>query len=72
MARYALDKDGNPIPWSLVSSFIQEDHPFKVSKLRAMLSIPYFERGLYEMKEEEMTVEVGEFLSLCIINDRRC
>eukprot|EP00977_Amphora_coffeiformis_P023657 scaffold13899_cov153-Amphora_coffeaeformis.AAC.5 len=56
-ATYALDKDGNPLPFEIIEEEIRATHPFKVMALRAMLSVPYFEKALYELPEEEVTAE---------------
>ncbi|KAJ3306553.1 hypothetical protein HDV03_004682 [Kappamyces sp. JEL0829] len=57
MARYALDKNGSPIPWALIEERIKEEHPYKVQLLRGMLAVPYFEKALYELPEDKVTPE---------------
>lgn len=57
MAKYALDRNGESIPWELVADNIKATHPYKVFALRAMLAVPYFEKALYEMPEEQVTAE---------------
>ncbi|KAL3911245.1 MAG: hypothetical protein SGILL_007357 [Bacillariaceae sp.] len=56
-AKYALDTNGNPIPFELIEEEIKATHPFKVRSLRAMLSVPYFEKALYELADDEVTVD---------------
>lgn len=56
-AKYALDLDGNPIPFEIIEEEIRAIHPFEVFQLRAMLSVSYFEKALYELPEEEVTSE---------------
>ena len=56
-ARYALDKNGTPIPFDIIEEEIRAVHPFSVFQLRAMLAVSYFEKALYELPEEEVTVE---------------
>mmetsp|Transcript_35582 Transcript_35582/g.86112 ORF Transcript_35582/g.86112 Transcript_35582/m.86112 type:complete len:660 (+) Transcript_35582:68-2047(+) len=54
-AKYARDMDGNPIPFEIIEEQIKATHPFKVRALRSMLSVPYFEKTLYELPEDEVT-----------------
>lgn len=54
-AKYALSRDGEPIPWEIVKEDLEASHPYKVFALRAMIAVPYFEKALYEMKEEELS-----------------
>lgn len=56
-AKYALDVDGRPIPFEIIEEEIRATHPFAVFQLRAMLSVSYFEKALYELPEEEVTAE---------------
>jgi oligoendopeptidase F len=55
--RYARDRDGNALPWALHEEDIESTHPFKVFALRAMLSVPYFEKALYELPDDEVTAD---------------
>ena len=57
MAKYAISREGESIPWDLVADQIKATHPYKVFALRGMLAVPYFEKALYEMKEEDVTAE---------------
>jgi oligoendopeptidase F len=56
-AKYALDKDSNPIPFEIIEEEIRATQPFKVFALRAMLAVPYFEKALYELSDDEVTAE---------------
>ena len=56
-ARYAKDRKGNVIPWDLIERNIREKHPYKVMTLRAMIAVPYFEKALYELPEDQLTKE---------------
>jgi Zn-dependent oligopeptidase len=56
-ARYARDRDGNVVPWSLLEEDIRARKPYAVFNLRAMLAVPYFEKALYELSEEEVSAE---------------
>ncbi|KAJ3028000.1 UNVERIFIED_CONTAM: hypothetical protein HDU68_002682 [Siphonaria sp. JEL0065] len=57
LGRYALSKDGKVIPWELVEREIRTLHSYKVFALTSMLAVPIFERRLYEMPEDKLTVE---------------
>lgn len=56
-AKYAHDLNGNPIPFEIIEEEIRASHPFEVFALRAMLTVSYFEKALYELPEEEVTAE---------------
>jgi Zn-dependent oligopeptidase len=57
MGRYALSRSGEPIPWSIIEQDIRATHPYEVFALRAMLAVPYFEKRLYELADDEVTPE---------------
>ncbi|KAI8915965.1 hypothetical protein EDD86DRAFT_197305 [Gorgonomyces haynaldii] len=57
LGRYALDRDGNVIPWALIEQKIRKEHPYHVFMLRGMLAVPYFEKALYELPEDQVTPE---------------
>eukprot|EP00998_Keelungia_sp_KM082_P007964 NODE_414_length_1972_cov_64.067751_g407_i0.p1 GENE.NODE_414_length_1972_cov_64.067751_g407_i0~~NODE_414_length_1972_cov_64.067751_g407_i0.p1 ORF type:complete len:644 (+),score=174.10 NODE_414_length_1972_cov_64.067751_g407_i0:29-1933(+) len=57
LVRYACAEDGTPMPWELVQEAVEATHAYKVFGLRAMIAVPYFEKALYELPEEEVTVE---------------
>ena len=57
LGRYARDRKGAPVPWSLLQRSIEEKHPYEVFQLRGMIAVPYFEKALYEMDESELTAE---------------
>eukprot|EP00546_Thalassionema_frauenfeldii_P020638 CAMPEP_0178907646 /NCGR_PEP_ID=MMETSP0786-20121207/7485_1 /TAXON_ID=186022 /ORGANISM="Thalassionema frauenfeldii, Strain CCMP 1798" /LENGTH=645 /DNA_ID=CAMNT_0020579465 /DNA_START=94 /DNA_END=2031 /DNA_ORIENTATION=+ len=54
-AKYAVSRDGEIIPWDIVKEDIEGSHPYKVFALRAMIAVPYFEKQLYEMAEEDLS-----------------
>lgn len=56
-AKYALDIAGKPIPFDIIEEEIKATHPFAVRSLRAMIAVPYFEKGLYELTDEELTTQ---------------
>jgi len=53
-AKYALNRDGEPIPFELIEEQIKETYPYDIFALRNMLVVPYFEKALYELSEEQM------------------
>lgn len=56
-AKYGLSENGDPIPFEIIEEEIRATHPFAVFQLRAMLSVSYFEKALYELPEEQVTAE---------------
>jgi oligoendopeptidase F len=55
LARYALDVNGNPMPWELIEESIKDGWEKNVAALMNMLVVPYFEKALYELDEANMT-----------------
>lgn len=55
MGRYCRDRSGQTLPWSLIEERLRSVHPYQVFIVRSMLSVPYFEKALYELPEEEVT-----------------
>merc|ERR1712086_1088653 len=55
--RYARDRDGKVIPWELLEEDLKATKPYEVFALRGMLAVPYFEKALYELPEEDVTAE---------------
>lgn len=56
-AKYARNRSGEPLPFALHEEELRATHPFEVFMLRSMLSVPYFEKALYELPEAELTPE---------------
>ena len=56
-AKYAISRDGEPLPWELHEADLRASHPYRVFALRAMIAVPYFEKALYEMADEDVTPE---------------
>jgi hypothetical protein len=54
-AKYALDREGNPIPFELIEEQIRSTHPYEIFALRSMLVVPFFEKALYELPEEKLS-----------------
>ncbi|GAX18449.1 hypothetical protein FisN_2Lh103 [Fistulifera solaris] len=63
-AKYAKhSKTSEVIPFDILKENIEATHPFAVFPLRAMLAVSYFEKALYELPEEAITVEKIEKLA---------
>lgn len=52
--RYARNGQGQPMPLELIEQAIRERQPFRAWDVRAMLTIPFAERALYELPEHEL------------------
>ena len=48
--RYARNEAGAPMPLDLIEADVAQDQPFKGWDVRAMLTIPFGERALYELE----------------------
>ncbi|POF60954.1 peptidase M3, partial [Vibrio vulnificus] len=57
LKRYALDDAGNPVPDSIIQAMVNNRQPFKAYAERSILVVPYFERALYQMSDEQLTAE---------------
>ncbi|KAK9816558.1 hypothetical protein WJX72_001939 [[Myrmecia] bisecta] len=57
LGRYARSREGAVIPWALIEKSIRATHPYAVFSLRTMLSVPYFEKALYELPDDQVTPE---------------
>jgi len=55
MARYALSREGKPVPWALIEASVNATQPYAVFGLRSMLAVSYLEKALYETPESELT-----------------
>lgn len=53
-AKYALDREGKPIPFELIEEAIRATHVYDIFALRNMLVVPFFEKALYELPEEKL------------------
>ena len=54
---YALDVNGTPVPDEVIQAMIQSRQPFKAYEERSILVVPYFERALYQLSDDELTPE---------------
>ncbi len=52
--RYACDEDGRVMPMELIELALREQQPFRAWHMRAMLTIPFAERVLYELPEASL------------------
>ncbi len=55
--RYAIDDRGEPMPLELIEAAIREEQPFRGWDVRAMLTVPFAERALYEIPDAELGPE---------------
>lgn len=55
--RYARDAEGRPMPMELIERAITEQQPFRGWDMRAMLTIPFAERALYELPDDQLEPE---------------
>jgi hypothetical protein len=53
--RYAGDADGRAMPLELIEAALREQQPFRAWDMRAMLTIPFAERALYELPEDRLS-----------------
>jgi len=61
--KYALSREGEALPFALHVEDVQAKHPYEVLTLRGMLAVPYFEKALYEMAEEELSAQSVQALA---------
>ncbi|MFQ3229242.1 M3 family metallopeptidase [Reinekea sp.] len=54
---YAIDAQGHAIPDDIIQKRIAEKQPFLALEERGILAVPYFERALYSMDDDELTAE---------------
>ncbi|MEZ6105468.1 MAG: M3 family metallopeptidase [Pirellulaceae bacterium] len=54
---YATNRAGERFPFELIRKLIEAKQPFRAFYLRSMLVVPYVERAIYELPEQELTVE---------------
>jgi hypothetical protein len=57
LVRYARDERGLPMPLDLIRRNISKKHPYKAFALRAMLTVCFAEKAIYEMPEADLTPE---------------
>ncbi|EJL6385976.1 M3 family oligoendopeptidase [Vibrio parahaemolyticus] len=57
LKQYALDDEGNSVPDETIQAMINSRQPFKAYEERSILVVPYFERALYQLSDDELTPE---------------
>ena len=57
LKQYALDDQNKPVPDEIIQAMINSRQPFKAYEERSILVVPYFERALYQLSDEELTPE---------------
>ena len=57
LKQYALDDQDKPVPDEIIQAMINSRQPFKAYEERSILVVPYFERALYQLSDEELTPE---------------
>jgi hypothetical protein len=57
LVRYARDAAEKPMPLDLIRANIAKKHPYKAFSLRAMLTVCFAEKAIYEMPEASLTPE---------------
>jgi hypothetical protein len=57
LIRYARDGRGDPMPLDLIRENIAKKHPYKAFALRAMMTVCFGEKAIYEMHEKDLTPE---------------
>jgi oligoendopeptidase F len=55
LKRYAKDKNGKPVPESIIKSLVENRQPFMAYSERSILVVPYFERAVYLLPEDKLT-----------------
>ena len=53
--RYATTAAGEPMPFGLIEKAIRASQPFAAHGLRAMFTVPYCEKAIYEIPDDELT-----------------
>jgi hypothetical protein len=57
LQRYAMDASGAPPSLELLETRIREEQPFRGWDVRAMLTVPFAERALYELADDELSAD---------------
>lgn len=57
LKQYAKDPQGNVVPDAIIEKMIRSSQPFKAYEERSILVVPYFERALYQLSDDELTPE---------------
>ncbi len=57
LKQYAKDAHNQPVPDNIIKSMVDARQPFRAYAERSILVVPYFERALYLLAEEALTIE---------------
>ena len=57
LKQYAKDAHNQPVPDNIIKSMVDARQPFRAYAERSILVVPYFERALYLLGEEALTIE---------------
>ncbi len=57
LKRYARNAQGEPIPDALIRARIETTQPFAAYAERGILVVPYFERALYQLSDDQLEPE---------------
>jgi oligoendopeptidase F len=57
LKRYAVNAAGEPIPDDLIQAQIKATQPFAARAERSILVVPYFERALYALPDDQLAIE---------------
>ncbi|MDA0150177.1 M3 family metallopeptidase [Vibrio sp. LaRot3] len=55
---YALNADGQPVPDNIIQNITMSGQPFKAYEERSILVVPYFERALYQLDDDQLQPEL--------------
>ncbi len=57
LKQYAKNAAGEAVPDAVIKTMIDSRQPFKAYAERSILVVPYFERALYQLRDDELTPE---------------
>ncbi|MFM2482536.1 M3 family metallopeptidase [Celerinatantimonas sp. YJH-8] len=57
LKQYAKDSHGHVVPDRVIQAMIQSRQPFKAYEERSILLVPYFERALYQLSDDQLSAE---------------
>ena len=57
LKQYAFNADGEAVTDEIIKAMIDSKQPFKAYAERSILVVPYFERALYELSDDELSPE---------------
>ncbi|MEZ8194452.1 M3 family metallopeptidase [Vibrio cortegadensis] len=57
LKQYAVNAEGQAVPDTLIRAMIDSKQPFQAFSERSILVVPYFERALYQLSDDELNAE---------------